>query len=332
MRSFGLVCLAAALLTACGSGEESQRSDRQATGAQETAASSASHARKEDMEKAEADQFRRGQLAMPEEEPPTSEQAAAADKVLAWSNKVQDILARGTLADKVATCTEFYRETWRLPHRPRGSYVRDFAPTPGIIRGQSARMIDDFLAAMDKASDEMLSAYGKLEKYAQDVTIQDDGKLGRDLAARIMVAHAQYLAARKSFMAIVEQKTQEAEDTLLRGHPLKRQIRLSRDMFVHFREIGDLLATGTPAPELLEAYHKRLQELIEEAGRPPFPANPGYERLYRQFLHKARDYAAVLQRGISEGFHSVQKRELLRALDDCRKCYNAFAAAINNNI
>lgn len=335
------LCLAALLLTACGGSEEAGKpaeSVQQAQAAKnaETAASveepASARAEKTDQSAEEARGISsQGEPALPREEPPTQAQAAYANRVLDWNNRVQNILARGSLADKTAACAEFYLETWHLPRRPKGPYVRDFAPAPGLIKGQAARLIDEFLAAMDKASDSMLMAYGRLESYMQDPSIQDDGKLGRELAGQVGDGYKRYLAARKSFMAIVEQKTEEAEDTLLRGHPLKRQIRLAQCIFAQFRQTGDLLASGNPAHGLLRASGDNLRKLIGEAGKPPFAASPHYERLYRQFLKKAGDYAAVLDRGLTEGFHSLQKRELLRALNTCRDAYNDFAAAINEN-
>lgn len=252
-----------------------------------------------------------------------------ADKVLSWNNRVQDILAHGTLADRVAACKDVYDETWQLPKRPRGAYVRDFAPAPGLIKGSDARRIDALLVTMNKASDEMLRAYGRLETYVRDSFIQDDGKQGRAIIKEISSSYGQYLAARKDFLHILDKKAQEAEDILLQGHPLRRQISLARNIFGKFREIGQLLLTDNPNDVLLRACGDTVGEMLAQASSPPFSASSDYERLYRRFLRSVEKYLKILRRGLNEGLHGVQKRELLVALNDCREQYNIFAAAIN---
>lgn len=260
---------------------------------------------------------------------PDAAALARADKILAYHNHVQSIVQKGSQADTLMAGTQIYLSTWRLPRATKGGRHTGLIPPKGLFNDAEASDITSALRDMDKALADMLVHYSSLEKYVADTSIHDDGKRGRELAQKIGLAHAQYVKARKSWLGIVEKSAQKAEGTLLYNHPLKRQILAAGEIFAQFREVGSLLASGDPPVELLQVCEANLKDILASAGKPPFTAKPALERRYRDFLKQVQTYVEILERGIKEGFHSIQKRELNAATEASRRVYNKFAASVN---
>lgn len=269
------------------------------------------------------------QAAISEQPEPDAATLTHADKMLEYHNRIQTMLNKGMQADAVMTGAEIYQSAYRLPRLPKGLRANGIQPPRGLFNDAEAKKITAALQGMDKALVEMLSHYASLEKYVRDDSIRDNGKQGRALVKKIGSAYAQYVGERNSWLGIVDKAASEAESALLYKHPLKRQILTAREMFVQFREVGNLLATGDPERALLEACHQNISNLLVSAGAPPFPAKPALERDYRAFLKQVQVYADVLDRGINEGFHSLQRRELNVAAEASRKAYNNFAGNFN---
>lgn len=88
---------------------------------------------------------------------------------------------------------------------------------------------------MAKTAASIRADYRALERYVKDVDIQDDGVKGRALAASMEKAHAEFAAARESYVRTVEAHAVTAEGLLLRGHPLRRQILAAERVFARLR-------------------------------------------------------------------------------------------------
>lgn len=268
--------------------------------------------------------------------PPLSEEEAKlADRTVAFSNQARDILNGGfySSVEILNNNAKRYLETWKLDKRPR--LPAKFASNPrlrppaGIFDKAEEASLTAALDSMDKAINNMLDHYKSLEKYVADSTIVDDGKKGLELCEKLAQAHTQYISARKTWLEIAEAKAAGAEEKLLRDHPLQRQILAAQNIFAQMREVKDTLAAEPVNRQALGAAAKALEAVIEEGGRPPFQASPSLERLYKAFLKDALQYCQILNRGVLEGFHNVQKRELGAAREKCGSSYNEFARAVN---
>ena len=301
----------------------------------------------------------------PAPEPPLSpEERTLAERALDFHNTALHALERGhyALADALNANTAFYLKTWHLPKRPRAMGKRQsdrarLTPGAGLFNEEEAAKLAKALDGMDKALDSLLGKYAALESYVADNRIRDDGARGKSLARSIAGEHAVFMAARKTWLDIVEARAAEAEAVLLREHPLRRQIEAAGAIFAACAQVADVIGAVEEAPSAdkggspkaaqpsteaatqatldaaaratLTHIHTELDNRIAEAARPPFAAAPQLERLYRAFLQEAQAYAGALGRGLDEGFFPLQRRELNLAAERSRAAYNAFVREAN---
>lgn len=267
----------------------------------------------------------------PREPLPTPEELTRADSILDFANKSLEALAGGRFAQANAlhANAQLYLHTWRLAPRPARGTTHEIEIPSGIFDQEETSRLKGLVGRMDKALNQLYGHYTALEKYVADHSIQDDGKRGRVLVSRIASAHADFIKARRSWLEMVQSQAAQAETILLREHPLERQIIDSQKIFAQFREVANLLASGSSDRSLLKAVYNNIAALHIDAAKPPFPSSPEVERLFRQFLKYVGTYQEVFSRSIDEGFHEVQRRELNKASLDCQKAYNEFAAAAN---
>lgn len=252
-----------------------------------------------------------------------------ADKILAFYNQAMNVMAHGLLADRLATNTHIYEATYNLGKRPKGPRHNSLKPPSGIFSKTDMETMTAALTQMDKALATMLGHYNKLEKYVADPSIKDDGKRGHELVRQIGGSYGEYLAARKSWLSVLKTAAANAEELILKDHPLKRQIIAAQGIMNQFQEIASLFASGDPPIANLEVCKENLQSYLAEGEKPPFAAEPALEREYRAFLKETRNYLLVFDRGLLEGFHGVQKRELNSATLACQSAYNKFVAEAN---
>lgn len=279
----------------------------------------------------------------------TPEERARAERALDFHNAAMNALEEGyyALPDALFANARFYLKTWRLPRRPAVAGSRQTArerltPGAGLFSEEEAARLTAALDGMDTALESLLGRYRSLERYVADPDIRDDGARGTALAAKLEGDHAAFMAARKSWLEIVEARAAAAEAALLREHPLQRQIRGAEAIFVCFTRTAAALGAedddggrdaNAPAEAAtragLERIHAELEADIAASGKPPFPAAPELERRYRAFLKEATAYAAALERGLAEGFFAPQRRDLNVAAIRSRAAYNAFVRAAN---
>lgn len=258
-----------------------------------------------------------------------------ADRIIAFSNQSRDIFQKGLYgaAAYLKHSVDNYRENWHLAQRPK--LPETHKPNPnlqipaGIFDKAEEEQLSQALNDMDKALNDLLNNYRQLEKYIADPSIRDDGKQGLKLSSKASDNYLQYMKARHTWMEIVEAKAEEAEAKLLREHPLQRQILAAKNIFAQMRELGELLSANSDR-QTLTSLRQNLNAIIAEAGKPPFQAAPSLERLYKNFLKEAEKYSSILDRGILEGFHNIQRRELNASAAKCREAYNEFVRAANN--
>ena len=273
----------------------------------------------------------------PEALPPlTAEERRVAARALDFANQARELFQKGVhaAADELKRGAELYREEWRLPKRPKlpARHSRDsrLQAPKGIFSMAEEAELAKALDEMDGALNEILSIYRRLEKYVADSSIRDDGELGLELSGKILESHKSLHEARARWLALVEPKAIEAEAKLLREDPLRRQILAAASLFAEMRETASLVAAGAPRQALADA-RKSMAAIIDSAGKPPFQASPSLERLYRNFLKVARQYCQILDKGILEGFHNVQRRELAEGAAKCQAAYNEFVKAANQS-
>lgn len=267
---------------------------------------------------------------------PTPEARAAAEKLTAFANRAGYYLEHGfySLADVFHANSQAYLNTFRLPARPDvGPRSPDtLKPEAGMFDEQEAKDLTIGWQGMDKAFDALLGHYASLEKYVADRDIRDDGKLGNELVAKIASDYGQFAKARHSWLSIVQRRASEAQHILLYNHPLERQIFAGENIFSQIREANDILASGKFDAALLQTICAIIRGQIEVGARPPFPAKPALERLYRGFLKAATTYADKLEQGSEEGIRNYQRRDVAEAARACALAWNEFAKEANREL
>lgn len=285
---------------------------------------------KEDQTKQAAPMDAIGPL-LPERVPLAPEEREKASQILAFNNFAQEAFNRGyySLPLKLVGGVRHYVRVYELPKIPKRPAKPVLKPTDGIFDMDEEKQLAKSLLEMDNALDKMFSSYRDLHAYVHNDDIRDDGKLGRKLAQDVESTHKQFMAAKKTWLEIVEKRAQEAENALLQTEPLSRQIIIAGKLKSLREEAQALVATGEPDRQNLASIARIMNENIVEGGKPPFPAAPAIEKLYRDYLKNCDIYAKLLKRTADEGVFAHQKRELGQAGMDCSHAWNEFARAVN---
>lgn len=318
------LCLAFVLICACGcSNKEDSEKEKAAS---EITAPAAGCGRQGMAASSQAAQAEQRQSA------PGPDELDRADRMIAYNNRVNEELDNGfySLGNTFYGNSRRYIQIWQLPVRPKTRKRADLTPEKGLFDEAEAALITDGLRRMDKALDNLLGHYADLEKYAADDRIRDDGKLGQKLAAQIKNDHASFIAARDSWLGTVRKRAAEAEEIALYHDPLQRQIMAANMILNQLREVNNILASGSPEPDLLRACCQNIVTAVDDGGHPPFPARPAQERLYRAFLKSAGAYRDLLEMAANEGFHPTQLRQIQDAARACAAAWNEFVKETNS--
>jgi len=231
--------------------------------------------------------------------------------------------------------TKYYLTEWQLAKHPATDPEQDdilarrLVPPAGLLTPEQTQTLAASVKTMDKAYSSMRADYRSLEKYVADASIRDDGVKGKSLGASIAKAYASFIAARATYMDTVNAEAAPAEEMLLRGHPLKRQILAAGRIFSVFVKTAELLTPENPDRAALQAQRQKLAEALAEGSRPPFMAAPDLERLYRAFLQAATVYATGFDKGLEEEFYASLRLEMNNAALQGRAAYNEFVSAAN---
>ncbi len=260
-----------------------------------------------------------------------------ADRLVAFSNAASMALAAGRYAqaDVLMAYTKYYLAEWQLAKRPAINpdedeiLARRLVPPVGLFTPEQTKKMAASVQEMNKAIASMRADYRALEKYVEDVLLQDNGVKGKALGAGIARAHAAFVVARDAYMQIVEAEAAPAEDILLSNHPLKRQIQAAERIFAVFGKVASLLAPDRPDREALQAQRQDLAAALADGGRPPFMAAPDLERRYRGFLKQAESYAELFDQGLNEEFYAPLRFEMNKTAVASRTAYNDFVRDAN---
>ena len=267
---------------------------------------------------------------------PDAAALARADAVLAFHNRAVQVLDTGwfSLPDILYRQINAYFETWQLLPRPRMQEARATAraaliPPAALFSQEDTAQLDKAVERMDKALGSILADYRAMSRYVADSRIRDDGARGRSLAASIRKDYAVFMAAREQWLEVVGAQARVAESLVLHGHPLHRQITGAAQIFTLFDRAARLLQQeDRPDRAALLGVRDELATGLALCGKPPFQGRPGQERLYRLFLAEARQFVALLEDGLREGFYDAVRAALNTAQRKSRLAYNAFAAAV----
>lgn len=326
---YPLLALVALSLTACDN--DSKETPTTST----TTSAAPQHAAKGQNQTADQPQPADSDQALPL---PTEAERAKADAVVAFYNDALNALASGRYgqADLLMVQTRYYLQEWQLLPRPEASgdedraLARQLTPPAGLLPEADATLLVRQAEIMAKTAASIRADYRALERYVKDVDIQDDGVKGRALAASMEKAHAEFAAARESYVRTVEAHAVTAEGLLLRGHPLRRQILAAERVFAGCGAVARLLTPPVPDHAALRAQLHDLRAALATAGRPPFLAAPEVERLFRAFLKTAAGYETLLAQGVEAQFFSAPLRQRMNdAVRNSRAAYNAFVRAAN---
>ncbi len=268
--------------------------------------------------------------ALSEPLPPASgAEREAALKIVDYANAADQVLGGlcGVYPERLLDGVETYAEDYVLPkagREPAADCARKALTPPAGLFGDE-KELRERLEEIDAGRVAMGRLYSRLGAYAADKTIVDDGRLGRELSGEFRESHRRFTAAREAFLTRVRKAGNEAQEVLLRGHPLHDHVLLAAELAGRVER----LTTGrTLDAAALDSLVNGLEEGLTRAERLPFPLPGEIEMHYRHFLRKARAVLAQCRRGREETFHSLVRRDLNEAWEACRAEYNAFVDAV----
>ncbi|MDR2574524.1 MAG: hypothetical protein LBC94_09345 [Desulfovibrio sp.] len=270
--------------------------------------------------------------------PPLSpEEQKKAVAIVDYYNLANSLLAEEpyTLPETCRVAAREYLQSWRLKTIPRiargtlDTAAKRLEPPLEVFPEQEREQFARYILDMGRALEEVLKEYRQLEKYVKDNSIIDDGAGGNEIIATLDAAHRNFLVARDDFLKRAEELSAPAEDALLHGHPLRRQIALAREIFLLCRRCATLLGEEQPDKTALGLLGEELGHVLNEAGKPPFRGSPGLERQYRVFLREVERFAEVLASGLAGNFDAVTRRSMNEAISAGRAAYNNFAMTAN---
>ena len=206
--------------------------------------------------------------------------------------------------------------------------ARAITPPKGLFSAEDSEALRTHIATMDRQRESMRRNYASLRAYVKDTSIVDDGKKGRQLTGQIEKSYLAYAAALEAYKTLLDARAAQAQDVILRDHPLRDHVQLATDMVSILRRVADGLEVTDPDPASLDEPIARLRADITRAERLPFPIAGATEMYYRNFLKDARSLLALLLRGQLESFHPDVRTALNSQWASCRQKYNAFVDAL----
>lgn len=262
-----------------------------------------------------------------------------AQNILEFHNSAIKSLESGyaQLALHIIKNSRHYLQEWDLPDqiKPADKNLQNakqkLTPPKTLFDQKEESLLTEALNHMDKALRNMLENYRKLEAYIDDDSIKDDGKIGLELTNNIFKKNGEYLAAQNSYLERIEDAAYRAESSLLAKEPLQRQILAARQLFVLIEQTTNLNNAESLTRADMNEIYKAMQNAWQEGDRPPFPAAPNLERLYRAFLKHVQNFMDILHLAQEEGMYNFQKKELIAQANLCKKAYNSFAEQANSS-
>ena len=266
---------------------------------------------------------------------PAPEELAKAQRMVDYAN-----LADRTMAGLCGRYTDFFKlglaeyassfSTLGFGvDKPQASCLKKaLSPSGDLFPDEErARAVKD-LETMDALREEMSKEYEALRAYVKDGDLVDDGKKGRQHVKRIETLLAQYADSLEDYQALVDGAAAEAQDVMLKEHPLRDHVRLATDIVSVIRKVAERIALRDPDPGWLDVPMANLDEEIELAWRLPFPVAGETEMHYRQFLKAARGLVELMRQGQIESFRPEVRQAMNERWSVCLAEYNAFVDAL----
>ena len=189
---------------------------------------------------------------------------------------------------------------------------------------------------MTDSYDELIKLNDELQLYRKGRDFKDDG--GEKLLAFHKNANEIIAKNRKASVAIFEKisdKIDEAENEVLKNHPLKKQILNSREALNLSQEIANVAYASPDVESFLmnmEEYYAKLEKISERNSKTKFSGNSNYankETSYNKFNKEIEEFLAELrsvQRTIKEKneLMEFELEKIDRKVELVRNQYNRF--------
>ncbi len=198
-----------------------------------------------------------------------------------------------------------------------------------VFSKEDAKALNDSLEKMDEQRTAMRKEYDKLCAYIADPEIVDNGAKGDALTSQIGTHMKSYAEAVIAYRNVLEKASLEAQNILLKGHPLKDHVLIALDIANLIHKEAEAISLSEPDPEKMDASLAQLEEKITTADRLPFPIAGTPEMYYRHFLKEAAKMAALFRTGQKESFHKKIRTDLNAGWEECSRQYNQFVDAVN---
>lgn len=258
-----------------------------------------------------------------------------ANEILLHANRVVSLL-RGVYDAYVASLLQLanvYEREFTAPDPPqrpaRAALSSSLAPPETLWTPDGTRRFREGLAGMDAAIDSLRADYMALMRYVADDSVRDDGVRGKGLIRGMRRSGAAYDKARDTVLSSLDSEAGKAEETLLRGHPLRPQIMAAKLLTERMRLAPAMLAGERPDPQILERWRRELDGMLREAAMLPCAVPGEVERRWRAFLRTAAEFPQTVATGQRAGFDDLLRRQLNTAYTRVQHAYNAFAEAVN---
>lgn len=206
---------------------------------------------------------------------------------------------------------------------------KQLAVPKDVFSEEDAKALSDSLEKMDEQRSAMRKEYDKLCAYIADPDIVDNGAKGNALTDQIGTHMKNYAGAVIAYRNVLEKASLDAQNVLLKGHPLKDHVLIALDIANLIHKEAEALSLSESDPERMDASLAQLEEKITTADRLPFPIAGTPEMHYRHFLKEAAKMAAMFRTGQKESFHKKVRTDLNAGWEECSRQYNQFVDAVN---
>ena len=221
-------------------------------------------------------------------------------------------------------------DAFYLKDRQGESCLRKQLAVPkDVFSDEDTKSLSDSLEKMDEQRTAMRKEYDKLCAYIADPEIVDNGAKGNALTDQIGRHMKSYAEAVIAYRKVLEKASLDAQNVLLKGHPLKDHVLIALDIANLIHKEAEAISLSEPDPEKMDAPLAELEEKITTADRLPFPIAGTPEMHYRHFLKEAAKMAALFRTGQKESFHKKIRTDLNAGWEECSRQYNQFVDAVN---
>ncbi len=269
------------------------------------------------------------------EKPATEQEQARAVLVVEYANKTDKAFATscGQEPARIMAGVLLYKQEFDafVIGDKQGDHClrRQLSVPKDAFSEEETKALNASLGKMDEQRTAMRQDYDKLCAYIADPEIVDNGARGDELTKQIGGHMKSYAEAVVAYRDVLDKASLEAQNILLKGHPLKDHVLIAMDIASLIHKQADAISLSEPDPDKMDAPLAQLEEKITTADRLPFPIAGTPEMYYRHFLKEASKMAALFRTGQKESFHKTIRTELNTGWEECSRQYNKFVDAVN---